>query len=171
MSIIVDASIVFAFQFPDETSATADRVFEMLLNRDGVVPVHWHAEIANGFAMAVRRNRMTREFRTGALSSLASLRFIVDEASRLHGDCRRAHEAGVDPGVGGGRAQGRAVHVVAGDDRRLGARGSGGTGLASARGSSRAGGSATWSCWTTVTFISLRAGRTLNWTSAIARIC
>ncbi len=82
MSIVVDASIVLAFHFEDESSVTADRVFEMLLSHEALVPVHWHAEVANGFAIAVRRNRMTREFRTGALNRLGGLRFVVDETSR-----------------------------------------------------------------------------------------
>jgi predicted nucleic acid-binding protein len=81
MSFIVDASVVFAWQFPDEESALSEKVAERMLDEGAIVPIHWVAEIANGFAMAVRRGRMSGEYRSGALEQLKSMRIEVDKDS------------------------------------------------------------------------------------------
>lgn len=81
MSFIVDASVVFAWQFPDEESALSEMVADRLLDEGAIVPVHWVAEIANGFAMAVRRGRMSAEYRSGALDRLKNMSIEVDKDS------------------------------------------------------------------------------------------
>ena len=81
MSFVVDASVVFAWQFPDEESALSEKVAERLLDEGAIVPVHWVAEIANGFAMAVRRGRMSADYRSGALDRLKTLSIEVDKES------------------------------------------------------------------------------------------
>jgi predicted nucleic acid-binding protein len=79
--IVVDASMALAWHFPgeatDETEAVLDRVID-----DGMtVPVHWRAEIANGFALAVRRKSMTPQYRGQALEKLTSLDITIDAES------------------------------------------------------------------------------------------
>ena len=66
LSFVVDASVIFAWQFPDEESEVVDQIVDMFMDRTAWVPAHWHAEIANGFAIAVRRKRLTRDYRQGA---------------------------------------------------------------------------------------------------------
>jgi len=76
-------TIVFAWQFPDEDGGQVERIVRSIPREGGVVPVHWHAEIANGFALAVRRGRMSATYREGALRSLSQLPIEVDRESVL----------------------------------------------------------------------------------------
>lgn len=81
MSFVVDASVIFAWQFPDEESEVVDHVADMLIDQTAWVPAHWHAEIANGFAIAVRRKRLTRDYRQGALMRISDLPIKTDPES------------------------------------------------------------------------------------------
>ena len=78
---MVDASVIFAWQFPDEESEIVDHVADMLIDQAAWVPAHWHAEIANGFAIAVRRKRLTRDYRQGALKRISDLPIRTDPES------------------------------------------------------------------------------------------
>lgn len=78
MSFVVDASVIFAWQFPDEESEVVDHIVDMFIDQTAWVPVHWHAEIANGFAIAVRRERLTRDYRRGALMRISDLPIKTD---------------------------------------------------------------------------------------------
>lgn len=80
--IVLDASIAFAFFFPDENSKVADQVFDLLRTTPVIVPSHWHVEIANGFLVAVRRKRMGADFRDGALARIAPMDIRVDDEIR-----------------------------------------------------------------------------------------
>lgn len=83
MTIVVDASVIFAWQFPDEDGGRVEPIVRSIPRRGCLVPSHWHAEIANGFALAVRRNRMSAAYRDGALRSLTQLPIEVDRESSL----------------------------------------------------------------------------------------
>lgn len=58
-----------------------DHIAEMLIDHTAWVPIHWHAEIANGFAIAVRRKRLTPEYRHGALMRISDLPIKTDQES------------------------------------------------------------------------------------------
>lgn len=58
-----------------------DHVADMLIDQAAWVPAHWHAEIANGFAIAVRRKRLTRDYRQGALKRISDLPIRTDPES------------------------------------------------------------------------------------------
>tara|TARA_R110002020_G_scaffold25240_7_gene82303 strand:+ start:4106 stop:4528 length:423 start_codon:yes stop_codon:yes gene_type:complete len=81
VSFVVDSSVIFAWQFPDEESEIVEQVADMLIERTAWVPAHWHAEIANGFAVAVRLKRLTRDYRQGALKRIADLPIRTDPDS------------------------------------------------------------------------------------------
>ena len=81
MSFVVDASVIFAWQFPDEESPIVDRVADLLMDRTAWVPANWHAEIANGFAVAVRRKRLTQDYRQEALKRISDLPIRTDPES------------------------------------------------------------------------------------------
>ncbi|WP_245415437.1 type II toxin-antitoxin system VapC family toxin [Hoeflea marina] len=78
---MVDASVMLAWQFPDEASEAVDEVAEMFIDQTAWVPAHWHAEIANGFAVAVRRKRLTPDYRHGALMRISDLPIETDQES------------------------------------------------------------------------------------------
>jgi predicted nucleic acid-binding protein len=88
MSFVIDASVVFAWQFPDEESALSEQIAERMLIEGAFVPIHWKVEIANGFAMAVRRGRMSVDYRSGALARLGDIPIKIDgeSANRLWTD-------------------------------------------------------------------------------------
>lgn len=67
---VVDASVVLAWSFPDEQSDLADRAIDRLLGEGGLVPAHWPLEVAQAFATAERRGRIT-------VDDVATLRSLV----------------------------------------------------------------------------------------------
>jgi len=81
LSFVVDASVIFAWQFPDEESEVVNQVVDMFMEKTAWVPAHWHAEIANGFAIAVRRKRLTKDYRQGALMRISDLPIKTDPDS------------------------------------------------------------------------------------------
>jgi predicted nucleic acid-binding protein len=81
VSFVIDASVIFAWQFPDEDHPLVKAVVAALPERGAIVPIHWKAEIANGFAVAVRRKRMPSDYRDGALLRLRDLPIEIDAES------------------------------------------------------------------------------------------
>lgn len=58
-----------------------DQVADMFMDHTAWVPLHWHTEIANGFAIAVRRKRLTQDYRQGALRRISDLPIRSDPES------------------------------------------------------------------------------------------
>lgn len=81
MSFVIDASVVFAWQFPDEESKLLEQIAERMLIEGAFVPIHWRVEIANGFAIAVRRGRMSADYRIGALARLSEMPIKTESES------------------------------------------------------------------------------------------
>lgn len=79
--IVIDASIALAWHFPGEGGDVVDRVLDEVLGSGAIVPIHWRAEVANSFAMAVRHARITAEYRTTALKKLGQLEIETDQHS------------------------------------------------------------------------------------------
>ena len=55
---VIDASVVLAWCFGDESSADADRALARLENEEAVAPAHWPLEVANAIRTAERRGRI-----------------------------------------------------------------------------------------------------------------
>jgi predicted nucleic acid-binding protein len=97
MTFVVDASIVIAWCFDDETSPTADLVLGRIDEEGAIAPAHWPLEVANALRMAERRGRL-------APSDLGRLRVLlatlpvelapVELETALHGvlETARAHD-------------------------------------------------------------------------------
>ena len=56
---VVDASVVLAWVFDDESSPSADRILDRLGEEAGVAPAHWPLEVANALRTAERRGRLS----------------------------------------------------------------------------------------------------------------
>ncbi|MDW6021800.1 type II toxin-antitoxin system VapC family toxin [Mesorhizobium sp. BAC0120] len=84
MSIILDASISLAWVFDDEATPTIDAIFDRIASSGAFAPGLWRLEVANGLRMAVRRSRMSLEFRDEALARLARLPIEIDQETNLH---------------------------------------------------------------------------------------
>lgn len=55
---VIDASVVLAWCFDDESSAVADRVLTCLEQEAALAPAHWPLEVANALRTAERRGRL-----------------------------------------------------------------------------------------------------------------
>ena len=84
MSVIIDSSLILAWYFPDEGTEATDALLWRVVEQGAVVPVHWHAEVANGFQTAIRRKRIDTQYRNESLVDLASLDIATDPETNTH---------------------------------------------------------------------------------------
>ncbi|MGE3986331.1 type II toxin-antitoxin system VapC family toxin [Pseudorhodoplanes sp.] len=84
MSLVLDASIALAWALPDEDSALAQHVFEIIEGDGGWVPDIWRLEVANGLQIGVRRGRIDIGLRGGILADLADFPVRVDGETDRH---------------------------------------------------------------------------------------
>ncbi len=78
MSLVLDSSVTLAWLLDDEGSPAVDDVLARVTTARAWVPSIWRLEIANSLTIAVRRQRITREFRDQSLADLALLRIMTD---------------------------------------------------------------------------------------------
>lgn len=76
--IVLDASMTLSWHFADEVTPRTEAVHGDVIAEGAVVPIHWRIEIANAFATAVRRGRLTPRFRSEALARLEYLPVEID---------------------------------------------------------------------------------------------
>ncbi|NDW07823.1 type II toxin-antitoxin system VapC family toxin [Jiella pacifica] len=84
MSLVLDSSATLAWVYGDERTAAIDAVFKQVIEAGAWVPQLWHLEVANSLTVAVRRNRIKREFRDGVLADLAELDIAIDSETEQH---------------------------------------------------------------------------------------
>jgi predicted nucleic acid-binding protein len=75
---VLDASVVLAWQIPDEKAEALAHLIDRLVEVGAVVPGHWRLEVANGLFAAERRKRIDAAFREEALADLALLPITID---------------------------------------------------------------------------------------------
>ncbi|HME27681.1 MAG TPA: type II toxin-antitoxin system VapC family toxin [Acetobacteraceae bacterium] len=78
MSLVLDPSLALSWYFEDERTPEADALLDQVVNQGAVVPALWRLEIANGFQIAIRRERIDTVFRDNALAELATMAITVD---------------------------------------------------------------------------------------------
>ncbi len=78
-AVVIDASVALSWLLPDESILHPSRVQQFVASDGAVVPSIWHLEIANALLVAVRRGRIDRDFREGALGDFAALPISVDD--------------------------------------------------------------------------------------------
>jgi len=79
---VLDASIVLTWCFPDEGSATAERIAGMF--RQGgtaVVPSFWPHEVLNALLVGEKRKRISKELLRSFLKDLAELPIVLEQFS------------------------------------------------------------------------------------------
>jgi predicted nucleic acid-binding protein len=81
LSLVLDASLALAWYFEDETTTATEAVLSHVSETGAVVPGLWRLEVANGFQSAVRRKRISAEYRDGSLAELALLPIAIDPDS------------------------------------------------------------------------------------------
>lgn len=79
-AFVLDASIAFAWVFPEQaTPASETMLGSVESGAVAVVPPLWFLEISNGLLVAQRRNLITAIERRQALDGLSALALTVDE--------------------------------------------------------------------------------------------
>lgn len=78
MSLILDASITFAWFHEDERTPAVVSVLDRVVESGAIVPSIWKLEVANGFQTAIRRGRIDPAFRDSALEKLTNLAIELD---------------------------------------------------------------------------------------------
>jgi predicted nucleic acid-binding protein len=81
MSLVLDSSAALGWIYPDEASDLARAIFELVAAAGAWVPPLWYIEVGNSLQTGVRRRRIDRAFRDGALRDLAQLQIDVDPAA------------------------------------------------------------------------------------------
>ena len=84
MSLVIDSSITLAWFFEDERTVAANDVLGQVAERGANAPSLWRLEVANAFHSAVRRKRVTADFRDASLEDLRALLVTVDTETDLH---------------------------------------------------------------------------------------
>jgi predicted nucleic acid-binding protein len=79
LSLVLDASATLNFVMPDEFASGTVDLLEMIRRVGSWVPSLWRLEIANSLSVAVRRRRITRDFRDDTLDDLSLLDIRVDD--------------------------------------------------------------------------------------------
>ena len=81
MNLVLDASVVLAWCFEDDTSDYASRVLDSLRESEAVVPGLWALEVANGLVTAERRGRIDASDSARFVDLVLSLPIAIDPVS------------------------------------------------------------------------------------------
>lgn len=74
---VLDCSVTLAWCLPDEGDNYAQRVLDLLIDQQAIVPPLWHLEVMNVLLMAERKRRITREQISHILDTLSPLNIIT----------------------------------------------------------------------------------------------
>ncbi len=78
MSFVLDSSMTLAWYFEDEQTPAAVDVLREVVTSGASAPSLWRLEVANGLQVAVRRRRITTDYRDVSLRDLATLNIAID---------------------------------------------------------------------------------------------
>lgn len=78
MPFVLDASVVVAWCFEDETTPYTEHVLALLDNDTAHVPTIWPLEVANALLVAERRNRLEPADTVRFLELLRTLPIMID---------------------------------------------------------------------------------------------
>jgi hypothetical protein len=71
VSVVINASLAMIWYFEDETTPATDAILDRVSDAGTVVPVLWRLEVANAFQSALRRRRISADYRDESLIELA----------------------------------------------------------------------------------------------------
>jgi predicted nucleic acid-binding protein len=78
VSLVLDASVTLAWCFDDEMTTATEAVLDHVSEAGAVAPGLWRLEVANALQAALRRKRISADFRDGSLATLARLPIAID---------------------------------------------------------------------------------------------
>lgn len=84
--VVTDCSLTVAWCFEDEATPQTDQILDSFSKgTEGVVPAHWHLEVANTLLRAERTRRISRDRCSQFVTLLGSLPFSVDHETAVRG--------------------------------------------------------------------------------------
>ena len=98
MPLVVDASLVLSWCYPDERSDATEAALERARRTAVSVPPHFHLELANGLWAGLRSKRLDEELLDAFVDALAELDIraaAVPEMTQLGALAKRAAERGL----------------------------------------------------------------------------
>jgi predicted nucleic acid-binding protein len=78
VSLVIDCSMTLSWYFEDERTAARISVLNQVADAGAIVPALWRLEVLNGFQIAVRRGRITVEYRDASIADLRALSIAID---------------------------------------------------------------------------------------------
>ena len=78
MTLVLDSSVAVAWFFRDEQTEAIRRVLSNVAQAGAAVPSLWRIEVTNALQTAVRRGRITPDYRDASIADLAVLDIDVD---------------------------------------------------------------------------------------------
>lgn len=84
MQFVLDCSVAISWCLVDENNPTVNAILAMMPDAEAFVPGIWSLEIANVLLVAERRNRMTQDQSSEAITLLQSLLIQVDTATNAN---------------------------------------------------------------------------------------
>ncbi|KAA0441721.1 MAG: type II toxin-antitoxin system VapC family toxin, partial [Candidatus Thioglobus sp.] len=83
---VLDCSVALAWCLADEQSDYADKVLDLLMQQQAIVPSLWHLEIANVLLMAQKRGRVTQQNSATILQTLSNANIITHKRNATIAD-------------------------------------------------------------------------------------
>ena len=84
MTLVLDSSVTVAWFFRDEQTEAIRRVLSNVAQSGAAVPSLWRIEVTNALQTAVRRGRITPDYRDASIADLAVLDISVDTETDRH---------------------------------------------------------------------------------------
>jgi predicted nucleic acid-binding protein len=84
VSLVLDASLTLSWYFAEENTPEAEAVLDRVAEAGAVVPGLWRLEVANAFQSALRRRRISPDYRDACLAALGGLPIAIDPETDAH---------------------------------------------------------------------------------------
>jgi len=84
LTLVLDSSVAVAWFFRDEQTEAIRRVLSNVAQSGAAVPSLWRIEVTNALQTAVRRGRITPDYRDASIADLAVLDISVDTETDRH---------------------------------------------------------------------------------------
>ena len=78
MNLVIDCSMTLSWYFEDERTVARIAVLNQVAEAGAVVPALWRLEVLSGLQVAMRRGRITAEYRDASLTDLRALAIAID---------------------------------------------------------------------------------------------
>lgn len=95
MRVVLDSSATLAWIYGDEITDAIRSLYDLVAEEGALVPALWRLEVANALTFAVRRGRISADFRDAALRDLALLDIVADPQTWAHAWTATLHLADV----------------------------------------------------------------------------